>query len=163
MNNGHRKLEWADGNGNNTTEAETNAVTRTQLPGLWAHGGACGYAGLDKSDNGTEAEEREANALLHVQLPGLWADGGAGGNTGLSGHGNSNSASLQIENRTRTLHCHARSYLGFGLMAARAATLDWGETAAANPCVPLDHTGIFEYGGKQHNLVAAKTGCASAG
>lgn len=52
------------------------------------------------------------------------------------------------------------SYLGFGLMAARAATLDWAETAVANPCVPLDHSGMFEYGGKQHNLVATKEGYA---
>lgn len=53
-----------------------------------------------------------------------------------------------------------RSYLGFGLMAARAATLDWEATAAANPCVPLDHTGSFEYGNKHHELHAAKQGCA---
>lgn len=55
-----------------------------------------------------------------------------------------------------------RSYLGFGLMAARAATLDWEATAAANPCVPLDHTGSFEYGNKHHELHAAKQGCAHA-
>lgn len=55
-------------------------------------------------------------------------------------------------------HVYVHSYLGFGLMAARAATLDWAETAAANPCVPLDHAGMFEYGGKQHNLVATKEG-----
>lgn len=54
-----------------------------------------------------------------------------------------------------------RSYLGFGLMAARAATLDWEETAAANPCVPLDHTGSFDYGNKRHELRAAKQGCAT--
>jgi hypothetical protein len=51
------------------------------------------------------------------------------------------------------------SYLGFGLMAARAATLDWEATAAANPCVPLDHIGSFEYGNKQHELHATKQGC----
>jgi hypothetical protein len=58
-----------------------------------------------------------------------------------------------------TLAC-CNSYLGFGLMAARAATLDWEATAAANPCVPLDHTGSFEYGNKHHELHAAKQGCA---
>ena len=50
------------------------------------------------------------------------------------------------------------SYLGFGLMAARAATLDWAETAAANPCVPLDHTGIFDYGGRAHEMVSRGLG-----
>jgi apyrase len=55
-------------------------------------------------------------------------------------------------------HVYVHSYLGFGLMAARAATLDWEATAAANPCVPLDHTGSFEYGNKHHELHAAKQG-----
>lgn len=53
-----------------------------------------------------------------------------------------------------------RSYLGFGLMAARAAVLDWADTAAANPCVPLDHAGAFSYGGKEHNAVATPQGAS---
>ena len=32
------------------------------------------------------------------------------------------------------------SYLGYGLMAGRAAVLAWEEARAANPCVPTDHS-----------------------
>ena len=34
-----------------------------------------------------------------------------------------------------------QSYLGFVLMAGRAAVLAWEEAKSANPCVPVDHTG----------------------
>lgn len=34
----------------------------------------------------------------------------------------------------------ACSYLGYGLMAGRAAVLAWEEARAANPCVPTDHS-----------------------
>lgn len=32
------------------------------------------------------------------------------------------------------------SYLGYGLMAGRAAVLAWEEARKANPCVPTDHS-----------------------
>lgn len=47
-------------------------------------------------------------------------------------------------------------------MAARAAVLDWADTAAANPCVPLDHAGAFTYGGTEHNAVATPGGATFA-
>ena len=50
------------------------------------------------------------------------------------------------------------SYLGFGLMAARAAVLQWAATASANPCVPADGGGIFKYGGEEHKLVSHPDG-----
>lgn len=43
-------------------------------------------------------------------------------------------------------------------MAARAAVLDWADTAAANPCVPAGGGGVFHYGGKEHKAVAAEAG-----
>ena len=38
------------------------------------------------------------------------------------------------------------SYLGYGLMAGRAAVLG-EERFDANPCVPTGFTGTYEYGG----------------
>ena len=52
------------------------------------------------------------------------------------------------------------SYLGFGLMAGRAAVLAWEETKQANPCIPSDHTGVYEYGGLSYDLVAAPSGAS---
>ena len=37
-------------------------------------------------------------------------------------------------------YCCGCSYLGYGLMAGRAAVLAWEEARAANPCVPTDHS-----------------------
>ena len=53
-----------------------------------------------------------------------------------------------------------RSYLGFGLMAARAAVLEWAEAANANPCVPVDASGSYTYAGKEHKMLATKTGAS---
>lgn len=53
---------------------------------------------------------------------------------------------------------YVHSYLGFGMMAARAAVLDWEEAAEANPCVPLQHSGAFAYGGKDHSAKASLSG-----
>ena len=50
------------------------------------------------------------------------------------------------------------SYLGFGLMAGRAAVLAWEEAKSANPCVPVDHSGTYEYGGTVYNLVPQTEG-----
>lgn len=33
---------------------------------------------------------------------------------------------------------YVHSYLGYGLMAGRAAVLAWEEARAANPCIPTD-------------------------
>ena len=52
----------------------------------------------------------------------------------------------------------ACSYLGFGLMAGRAAVLAWEETRAANPCVPTDHKGTYEYGGTTYELAPHQAG-----
>lgn len=57
-------------------------------------------------------------------------------------------------------HVYVHSYLGFGLMAGRAAVLAWEETKQANPCVPSDHTGIYQYGGLSYNLVASPSGAS---
>lgn len=40
--------------------------------------------------------------------------------------------------------------------------LDWADTAAANPCVPLSHAGAFTYGGTEHNAVATPGGATFA-
>lgn len=56
------------------------------------------------------------------------------------------------------LHSYGCSYLGFGLMAARAAVLQWADTANANPCVAADGGGLFKYGGKEHKLVSHPDG-----
>jgi len=45
-------------------------------------------------------------------------------------------------------------------MAGRAAVLAWEETKQANPCVPSDHTGNYEYGGLSYDLVAAPSGAS---
>jgi hypothetical protein len=45
-------------------------------------------------------------------------------------------------------------------MAGRAAVLAWEETKQANPCVPSDHTGIYQYGGLSYNLVASPSGAS---
>lgn len=50
------------------------------------------------------------------------------------------------------------SYLGFGLMAGRAAVLSWEEAKAANPCILADHQGTYEYGGMKYELVAHPSG-----
>ena len=50
------------------------------------------------------------------------------------------------------------SYLGFGLMAGRAAVLAWEESRSQNPCVPRDHTGTYEYGGVALPLAAHPDG-----
>ena len=55
---------------------------------------------------------------------------------------------------------HARSYLGFGLMAGRAAVLAWEETRAANPCIPADHSGTYEYAGAVHELTSHPDGAS---
>lgn len=52
------------------------------------------------------------------------------------------------------------SYLGFGLMAGRAAVLAWEETQQANPCIPRDHSGVYEYGGLSYDLVSAPSGAS---
>lgn len=58
----------------------------------------------------------------------------------------------------KTYNVYVHSYLGFGLMAARAAVLDWEEIADANPCVPLEHSGAFAYGGSDHSAIALLSG-----
>ena len=46
-----------------------------------------------------------------------------------------------------------RSYLGYGLMAARAAVLSEKEGVdAGHPCVPLGHSGTYEYAGKTMDM-----------
>ena len=52
------------------------------------------------------------------------------------------------------------SYLGFGLMAGRAAVLAWEEAKAANPCILGDHQGAYEYGGMKYELVSHPAGAS---
>ena len=52
------------------------------------------------------------------------------------------------------------SYLGFGLMAGRAAVLAWEEAKAANPCILGDHQGSYEYGGMKYELVSHPSGAS---
>lgn len=58
---------------------------------------------------------------------------------------------------------YVHSYLGYGLMAGRAAVLAWEEARAANPCVPTDHSGIFEYGGQTYDLMPHPEGASASG
>ena len=43
-------------------------------------------------------------------------------------------------------------------MAGRKAVLSWEDTKAANPCVPKDHSGSFEYGGTTMEMKSAGDG-----
>ncbi|BDA45973.1 Apyrase 2 [Coccomyxa sp. Obi] len=64
----------------------------------------------------------------------------------------------QLSGGGRTYNVYVHSYLGFGLMAGRAAVLSWEEARAANPCVLADHKGAYEYGGMKYELVAHPSG-----
>lgn len=60
----------------------------------------------------------------------------------------------------RTAFAPACSYLGFGLMAGRAAVLAWEETRAANPCIPNDQKGSYEYAGVTYQLAGQASGAS---
>ena len=45
-------------------------------------------------------------------------------------------------------------------MAGRAAVLAWEETRAANPCIPADHSGTYEYAGAVHELTSHPDGAS---
>lgn len=52
------------------------------------------------------------------------------------------------------------SYLGYGLMAGRAAVLSEEGLEAGHPCVPTGHSGNYTYGGKLMQMKAHKvSGC----
>jgi hypothetical protein len=54
---------------------------------------------------------------------------------------------------------HARSYLGYGLMAGRAAVLSEGGGEGGHPCVPAGYAGpAYEYGGKTLEMKPQKVG-----
>lgn len=55
------------------------------------------------------------------------------------------------------------SYLGFGLMAGRAAVLSYEETKQANPCVPADHSGVYTYNELSVDLMSAPSGASFDG
>lgn len=57
---------------------------------------------------------------------------------------------------------YVHSYLGYGLMAGRAAVLAWEEARGANPCIPTDHSGVFEYGGQKYDLIPHPEGASAA-
>ena len=38
--------------------------------------------------------------------------------------------------------------------------LEWADTANANPCVPSDASGSYTYAGKEHKMLATKTGAS---
>ncbi|EIE24311.1 apyrase [Coccomyxa subellipsoidea C-169] len=64
----------------------------------------------------------------------------------------------QLSGGGRAYSVYVHSYLGFGLMAGRAAVLSWEEAKAANPCVLADHQGAYEYGGMKYELIAHPAG-----
>jgi len=47
-------------------------------------------------------------------------------------------------------------------MAGRAAVLAFEETRAANPCIPADHSGSYEYAGAVHELTSHPDGASFA-
>ncbi|KAK9791621.1 hypothetical protein WJX73_002786 [Symbiochloris irregularis] len=67
---------------------------------------------------------------------------------------------IQLAGGPQMYNVYVHSYLGFGLMAGRAAVLDWEDTRAANPCIPNDHAGTYEYGGKTYQLAGSSSGAA---
>ncbi|KAL4422474.1 hypothetical protein ABPG75_008671 [Micractinium tetrahymenae] len=48
----------------------------------------------------------------------------------------------------KTYHVYVYSYLGYGLMAGRAAVLSEESAKDGHPCVPAGHEGTYEYAGK---------------
>ncbi|KAI7844404.1 hypothetical protein COHA_001998 [Chlorella ohadii] len=57
----------------------------------------------------------------------------------------------ELRSGGKTYHVYVYSYLGYGLMAGRAAVLSEEETEAnaqGHPCVPVGHQGTYEYAGK---------------
>ncbi|KAK9843238.1 hypothetical protein WJX74_009079 [Apatococcus lobatus] len=62
-----------------------------------------------------------------------------------------------------TFHVYVHSYLGFGLMAGRAAVLSHEEVVNANPCIPTGHSGTYEYGKVSHQLQAHPDGATFEG
>ena len=61
-----------------------------------------------------------------------------------------------------TYNVYVHSYLGYGLMAGRAATLDEGGNRA-HPCIPPNHESTFAYGGKNHYVVGSEGPSADFG
>ena len=43
-------------------------------------------------------------------------------------------------------------------MAGRAEVLAWEETKAANPCIPIDHAGTYDYAGVTYDLMPSAKG-----
>lgn len=56
-----------------------------------------------------------------------------------------------------TYHVYVHSYLGYGLMAARAAVLDAGDKEA-HPCLPEGDFPAYAYAGKSYTASAAEAG-----
>ena len=48
------------------------------------------------------------------------------------------------------------SYLGYGLMAGRAAVLSEEGMEEGHPCIPTGHTGTYVYAGKTMAMKPAK-------
>ena len=52
-----------------------------------------------------------------------------------------------------------RSYLGYGLMAGRAAVLGEESARGGHPCVPAGYSGKYEYGGQTLEMKATAVRC----
>lgn len=66
----------------------------------------------------------------------------------------------------RTYQVYVYSYLGYGLMAGRAAVLSEPVGKSQHPCIPAGYSGQFEYGGKTlemlgHTKASSDTECAA--
>lgn len=64
----------------------------------------------------------------------------------------------ELKSGGKTFYVYVYSYLGYGLMAGRAAVLSEEGLEAGHPCVPTGHSGNYTYGGKLMQMKAHKDG-----
>jgi apyrase len=63
----------------------------------------------------------------------------------------------QLRGGGRQYHVYVYSYLGYGLMAARAGVLDEQIPEGGHPCVPAGYEGSYTYGDKTYDMVGGNT------
>lgn len=64
----------------------------------------------------------------------------------------------ELHSGGRTYHVYVYSYLGYGLMAGRAAVLSEEGVEDGHPCVPAGHSGTYEYAGSTMSMKPTKDG-----